>query len=231
MPQKSVETCNLPRNSLACCVRFNIFLVGRAAAGGGQLLLGGIQLATDVAMLPSFPQQQRGGRCWGAAPRGGMVLWRYIWQTTWSCHPLGVGGFIGWLFFGLGIAESRPGKSGQRGGGVLLANFFNVGLDFIVLCLGKGARPHVTSLVVAVDKAFGTDVPAGAHEGGFIPLGTILCAFPCKIMLPNLALFHQEFGDEGRVFDDVLPFNLIGLPLFSSLSFAIIPGHDCGWVC
>jgi hypothetical protein len=45
------------RISLACCIPFNIFFVGRAAAGGGQLLLGEIQLATDVVMLPSFPQQ------------------------------------------------------------------------------------------------------------------------------------------------------------------------------
>jgi hypothetical protein len=56
----------------------------------------------------------------------------------------------------------------------LLANFPKVGLEFVAFCLGNGARPHVTSLVVAVNKAFATHVPAGAHEGGVVPLGAIL---------------------------------------------------------
>jgi hypothetical protein len=146
------------------------------------------------------------------------------WWKMWSCNPLGVGGFVGWLFFGPGIIKSRPGKSGRRGGGVLLANFFKVGLEFIALCLGNGARPHMTSLVVAANKAFGADVPAGAHGGGFIPLGTIPCAFPCKIMVPNLALFHQEFGDGGEVLDNVLPFNFVGLPFFPSFPLPSFPG-------
>ncbi len=57
MSRKSVGTCNLPRISLACCIPFDIFLVGRAAVGGGKLLFGGIQLAIDVVMLPLFPQK------------------------------------------------------------------------------------------------------------------------------------------------------------------------------
>jgi hypothetical protein len=32
----------------------------------------------------------------------------------------------------------------------------------------------MTSLVVAVNKAFAMDVLAGAHEGGVVPLGAIL---------------------------------------------------------
>jgi hypothetical protein len=54
---ESIGTSNLPRISLACCIPFDIFFVGQAAAGRGQLLLGGIQLATDVVMLPLFPQR------------------------------------------------------------------------------------------------------------------------------------------------------------------------------
>ncbi len=152
-------------------------------------------------------------------------------RMTWSCPPFGVGGFVRWLFFGPDIAESRFGKSGQRGGGVLSANFVEVGLESSVLRVGNGASPCMTGLVVAVDKAFSMDVPSGAHEGCFIPLGTIPCAFPYKITLPNLAFFHQELGDGGGVFDNVLPFNFVGLPFFPSLLFAIIPGCGCGCVC
>ncbi len=130
-----------------------------------------------------------------------------------------------------GIVKFQPGKSGQRGGGILLANFFKVGLEFIALCLGNDAHAHVTSLVVAVDEAFGMDVPAGAHEGCFIPIGTIPPALPCKVMLPYLTFFHQEFGNGGRVFDDALPFDFVGLPLFSSFLFAIVPGRGCDCVC
>jgi hypothetical protein len=105
-----------------------------------------------------------------------------------------------------------------------------VGLESSALYVGNGTSLHMTSLVVAVDKAFDADVPTGAHEGCFIPLRTIPCTFPCKITLPNLAFFHQEFGDGGRVFDDVFPFNFVGLPLFPSLSFAIVPRHGCGCI-
>ncbi len=54
---ESVGTSNLPRISLACCISFDIFFVGRAVAGRGQLFSGGIQLATDMVILPSFPQR------------------------------------------------------------------------------------------------------------------------------------------------------------------------------
>jgi hypothetical protein len=68
-----------------------------------------------------------------------------------------------------GIAKSWPWKSGRRGGGVLPANFFEVGLEFIALRGGDGKCPHVTSFIVAINKAFSTDVPADAHSGVFLP--------------------------------------------------------------
>jgi hypothetical protein len=54
LPFEGVKS--LPRISLVCCIFFDIF-VGQAAAGGGQMSLGGIQYAKDVEILPSFPQR------------------------------------------------------------------------------------------------------------------------------------------------------------------------------
>ncbi len=51
----------------------------------------------------------------------------------------------------------------------------------------------MSSLVVAVNEKFATDVPAGAHEGGVVPLGAILRAFPHKIALPDLAFLQKKF--------------------------------------
>ena len=93
---------------------------------------------------------------------------------TGSCHPLGVWGFVGRLFFGPGIAKPRPGKSSRGGEVILPANFGDVGLKIVLLRLGDGGRSNVTCFVVAVNKAFATDVPAGTHEGGVIPFGMIL---------------------------------------------------------
>ncbi len=45
-----------------------------------------------------------------------------------------------------------------KGGGVLPANFFKVGFEFVALCGGDGARRHMTGLIVAVNKAFFADV-------------------------------------------------------------------------
>jgi hypothetical protein len=57
-PSKFVGTLYLPSSSLACIIPFDrSILVGRAAAGGGQLLLGGIQLGTDVEIVASCPQR------------------------------------------------------------------------------------------------------------------------------------------------------------------------------
>ncbi len=67
----------------------------------------------------------------------------------------------------------------------------------------------MTSLVVAVNEAFATDVPADVHEGGVVPLGAILRAFPQKIALPDLAFLQKKFRDGGCVFGDTLPFNFV----------------------
>ncbi len=57
-PSKFVGTLYLPSSSLACIIPFDqSILVRRAAVGGGQLLLGGIQLGTDVEIVPSCPQR------------------------------------------------------------------------------------------------------------------------------------------------------------------------------
>ncbi len=57
-PSKFVGTLYLPSSSLACIIPFDrSILVGRAMAGGGQLLSGGIQLGTDVEIVLSCPQR------------------------------------------------------------------------------------------------------------------------------------------------------------------------------
>ncbi len=81
-----------------------------------------------------------------------------------SCHPLGVWGVVGRLFFGTGIAKPRPVKSSRVEEVILPANFGDVGLKNVLLCLGDGGRFNVTCFVVAVGKAFAADVPVGTHE-------------------------------------------------------------------
>ncbi len=144
------------------------------------------------------------------------------WQTMWSCS-LFVRVFVGWLFFGPGIAESQPGKSGQRGGGVLPGNFFKVGLEFVALCGGDGTRPHVTGHFVAINEAFFADMPADADAVDFVPLGTIPHAFSCRIVLPNLAFFHEKTVDGGGVFDNSFPFDFLRLPFLLAPLFPILP--------
>jgi hypothetical protein len=57
-PSKSVGTLYLPIMLSACIIPFDrSIFVGRAKAGGGQLLSGGIQLVMDVEIVPSCPQQ------------------------------------------------------------------------------------------------------------------------------------------------------------------------------
>ena len=83
-----------------------------------------------------------------------MFVWRGdAWSgTTWSCHMWGVGR-IGRLCVGLGIAKSRPGKSGRgQGGGVLPANFCDVSGELIALHWGGSACSNVACFVVAVAK-------------------------------------------------------------------------------
>ncbi len=122
LPWKPVGTSNLPRILFACCIPLDIFFVGRAVAGGGQLLSGGIHFATKVAMLPSFsPRTTR----WSWL--GSCTLWRGQFPGKKMVDNVellfGCCVFFRWLFFRPGIAKSRPVKSGQRGGGDLPANF------------------------------------------------------------------------------------------------------------
>jgi hypothetical protein len=135
---------------------------------------------------------------------------------TGSCHLLGVWGFVGRLFFGPGIAKPRPGKSSQGGEVILPANFGDVGLKIVLLCLGDSRRSNVTCFVVAVNKAFATDVPASTHEGGVVPFGMILRALSSKVFLPGLAILHQEFGDGGDILCNLPPFVLACFPLLPS---------------
>ncbi len=71
-------------------------------------------------------------------------------------------------------------------------------------------------LVVAVDKAFAMDPPAGTHESGVIPFGAIPQAFSCKIAPPVFAFLQLKFGDGGGVLDDAIPGGILGFPLLSS---------------
>ncbi len=89
-------------------------------------------------------------------------------------------------------AGPRPGKSSRGGGFILPANFGDVGKKIVFLCLRDGGRSDVTCFVVAVDKAFATDVPAGTHECGVVPLGTILGALAGKMLLPILPSFIKN---------------------------------------
>ena len=47
---------NLPKILFACSIPFDTVFVGWVEKSGGGLLLGGIQFAKDVEMLPSVPQ-------------------------------------------------------------------------------------------------------------------------------------------------------------------------------
>ncbi len=164
-----------------------------------------------------------------------MFVWRGDdWSgTTWSCHIWGVGR-IRRLCVGPGIAKSRPGESGQGGGGVLPADFFKIFLEFGALCLGNDACSNVACLVVAVNEAFITNPPMGAHEDGVVPLRVIRRAFSCKILPPVFAFLYQKFGDGGGVLDDVISIGFVRFPFLSlSLLLAVEPrrGIEFGrWV-
>ncbi len=80
----------------------------------------------------------------------------------------------------------------------------------------------MTGLVVAIAETFPTDVPAGAHEGVVVPLGTIPHAFSCKIALPNLIILHEKFRDGGGVFDYALFSDFVGLSLVV-LPLSVVP--------
>ncbi len=82
----------------------------------------------------------------------------------------------------------------------------------------------MTGLVVAITEAIPMDIPAGAHEGVVVPLGTIPCAFTCKITLPNLIVLHEKIHDGGGIFDDAPPSGFVRLP-FIILPLSIVPWH------
>ena len=136
----------------------------------------------------------------------------------------GVGRIIR-LCVGPGIAKSRPGESGQGGGGILPAKLFEIFLEFGALCLGNGACSDVACLVVAVNKeAFTTNPPAGAHEDGVVPLGVIRQAFSCKISSLVFAFLYQKFGDGDGVLDDAISIGFVQFPFLSlSLLLAVKP--------
>jgi len=75
-------------------------------------------------------------------------------------------------------------------------------------------------------------VPACTHPF-FTPLRSISGAFSGKVLLPDLALLHQKFGDGRGVFDNAVFIAVSSLPLLSlsgALAF-VIPGPggcDCG---
>jgi len=84
----------------------------------------------------------------------------------------------------------------------------------------------VARLVVAVNKAFTADPPAGAHEDGVAPLGAIRLAFSCKISPPVFAFLYQKFGDGGGVLDDAISSGFVRFPFLSlSLLVAVEPLH------
>ena len=145
---------------------------------------------------------------------------------TSGCRP------IGRLLVGPGIAKTRPGKSGQdQRGGVLPANFHNISGELITLHLGDGTCSNLACFVVAVAKALATNPPAGAHEGaGIVPLGAVPGAFFCEIVLPNLILVHETFGDGCGVLDYAVPVVAVPLPLLppSPLLVIVRGGHDRG---
>jgi hypothetical protein len=82
----------------------------------------------------------------------------------------------------------------------------------------------MTGLVVAIVETFPADVPAGAHEGVVLPLGTIPHAFSCKIALPNLIILHEKFHDGGGVFDYAL------FSIFGGLPLAVLPLSVVPWL-
>ncbi len=61
-----------------------------------------------------------------------------------------------------------------------------------------------------------------AHEGVVVPLGTIPCAFSCKIALSNLVVLHEKSHDGGGIFDYALLSDFVGLPLIVLL-LSIVP--------
>jgi hypothetical protein len=114
-PSKFVGTLYLPSSLLACIIPFDwSILVGRAAAGGGQLLSRGIQLGTDVEIVPSCPQRTtRLLSLWEVGLLMGISL-----GLSGGRHEVVVRGACGGLLggFSLGRALRNPGLGSQAEG-------------------------------------------------------------------------------------------------------------------
>ncbi len=100
-----------------------------------------------------------------------------------------------------------------------------------MLCGEDSACPHVTGLIVAANKAFSVVIPADTYAGVFVALGTIPCAFSCKIAFPNLAFFYEEIVDGGRVFDNAFPFDFLRLPFLPACLSSDLPWQNSGYRC
>jgi hypothetical protein len=91
------------------------FIIGRDPGGDG------CGDGADVSPMNDEAVVIGGGRIGGGSDG------RADWWTAGSCCPWGLGGLVGRLFFVLGVAKPRPGKSNQGGRFVLPANFGDVG--------------------------------------------------------------------------------------------------------
>jgi hypothetical protein len=87
----------------------------------------------------------------------------------------------------------------------------------------------VACLIVAVDKAFGTGVPGGTHEGGVVPRGGSIEHCPEKLCFQFLPSFIRNFEMWAAFFGDALLFGFVRLPsLPLSLLLAVMPRHGVG---
>ena len=80
----------------------------------------------------------------------------------------------------------------------------------------------MTGFIFAVDKAFCMDGPASTHEGGVIPLGTILGVLSGKILPPGLVFLQQKLGDGGWVLCKAFSIILVILAWFSLLVLSFL---------
>ena len=124
-----------------------------------------------------------GGRRIGGGGVGGANRW-----MTGSCCPWGLWGFVRRLFFGPGVAKPRPEKSSRGGRCVPPAYFGDVCQEFILLRLRDSGCSNMAGSVVAVNKAFATDVPASTHEDCVVPHGAIPGALVGEMFLPVVAV-------------------------------------------
>ncbi len=114
-PSKSVGTLFLPSMSSACIIPFNrSIFVGRAKAGGGQLLSGGIQLVTDMEIVPLCPQRTTR---WLSLEKAELLVGISLGLSGGRCEVV-VRGACGGLLGGYssGWASQNPGLGSQAEG-------------------------------------------------------------------------------------------------------------------